>query len=165
MKITTSRFGTIEISEKEIIFFGEGLLGFEKFKKYIILNTDENSPFSWLQCVDDGGLAFVIIEPLNFMFEYDLEISDSDAAFIELKKAEDAVLYVIVSIPGNPSEMTANLQGPIVINANNRHARQVISSNPRHSVKVRILDEMEKRTAKINELQASSQTSKRGEEE
>ena len=106
-----------------------------------------------MQCVDDENLAFVIIEPLSFMFEYDVEIADSDADFIELTRAEDAVLYVLVSIPANPQEMTANLQGPLVVNVKNRKARQIISTNRRHSVKVKILDEMEKRAAKLQEIQ------------
>lgn len=155
MKISTSRFGKIEICEDEIVIFEEGLLGFGDYHQYIILNADDGSPFRWLQCVDDGNLAFVIIEPLSFMFEYDIEISDADAKFIGLERAEDAVLYVIVSIPANPSDMTANLQGPVVINAANRKGRQVISSNSRHSVKVRILDEMERRAAKLKEVQDS----------
>jgi flagellar assembly factor FliW len=108
-----------------------------------------------LQCVDDGKLAFVIIEPLSFMFEYDLEIADSDAEFIGLTKVDDAVIYVIVSIPANPKDMTANLQGPLVINVKTRKGRQIISNNNRHSVKARILDEMEKRAAKIKEVQES----------
>ena len=163
MKISTSRFGKIEINKDEIITFEDGLLGFEYYHSYIILNTDENSPFRWLQCVDDGNLAFVIVEPLSFMFEYDLEISDSDAERIDLKKAEDAVLYVIVSIPENPQDMTANLQGPIVVNASNRKARQVISNNSKHSIKVRILDEMEKRAKKLKEVQESLDSQKKGE--
>jgi flagellar assembly factor FliW len=155
MNLSTSRFGKISIADEEIITLEEGLLGFEDYHRYVVLNTDDGSPFRWLQCVDDGNLAFVIIEPLSFMFEYDLEISDSDAEFIGLKCAEDAVLYVIVSIPQNPKDMTANLQGPLVINAANRKGRQVISSNSRHSVKARILDEMEKRAAKLKEVQDS----------
>jgi flagellar assembly factor FliW len=155
MNLSTSRFGKIGIADEEIITFDEGLLGFEDYHRYVVLNTDDGSPFRWLQCVDDGNLAFVIIEPLSFMFEYDLEISDSDAEFIALKRAEDAVLYVIVSIPQNPKDMTANLQGPLVINAANRKGRQIISSNSRHSVKARILDEMEKRAAKLKEVQDS----------
>jgi len=155
MNLSTARFGKISIADEEIITFDEGLLGFEDYHRYVVLNTDDGSPFRWLQCVDDGNLAFVIIEPLSFMFEYDLEISDSDAEFIALKRAEDAVLYVIVSIPQNPKDMTANLQGPLVINAANRHGRQIISSNSRHSVKARILDEMEKRAAKLKEVQDS----------
>ncbi len=155
MKISTSRFGKIEISKDEIITFEEGLLGFGEYHQYVVLNADDDSPFRWLQCVDDGNLAFVIIEPLSFMFEYDIEISDSDAGFITLERAEDAVLYVIVTIPANPSDMTANLQGPLVINAANRKGRQIISSNTKHSVKARILDEMEKRAAKLKEVQDS----------
>lgn len=155
MKISTSRFGKVEIVKDEIITFEEGLLGFGEYHQYIILNTDDGSPFRWLQCVDDGNLAFVIIEPLSFMFEYDIEISDADAAFIKLVRAEDAVLYVVVSIPANPSDMTANLQGPLVINVANRKGRQIISSNSRHSTRVKILDEMERRAAKIKEVQDS----------
>jgi flagellar assembly factor FliW len=153
MKISTTRFGKIDISPDEIITFDEGLLGFEDYHRYIVLNPDDGGPFRWMQCVDDENLAFVIIEPLSFMFEYDVEIADSDADFIELTRAEDAVLYVLVSIPANPQEMTANLQGPLVVNVKNRKARQIISTNRRHSVKVKILDEMEKRAAKLQEIQ------------
>ncbi len=155
MKLSTLRFGEIEVSEEEVIFFPEGLLGFEAYHRFVILNNEDGSPFRWLQCVDDGNLAFVIIEPLSFMFEYNINISDSDQNFLKLTKAEDAVLYTIVSIPDNPHDMTANLQGPILINAANRHARQIISSNPRHSVKARILTEMEKRAKKLQEVQDS----------
>jgi flagellar assembly factor FliW len=161
MNLSTSRFGKISIAESEIITFEEGLLGFEDYHRYIVLNTDDGSPFRWLQCIDDGNLAFVIIEPLSFMFEYDLEISDSDAEFIGLTRAEDAVLYVIVSIPQNPKDMTANLQGPLVINVANRNGRQIISNNSRHSVKARILDEMEKRAAKLKEVQESLDSDKK----
>jgi flagellar assembly factor FliW len=155
MNLSTSRFGKIKIVDEEIITFEEGLLGFEDYHRYVVLNTDDGSPFRWLQCVDDGKLAFVIIEPLSFMFEYDLEIADSDAEFIGLTKVDDAVIYVIVSIPANPKDMTANLQGPLVINVKTRKGRQIISNNNRHSVKARILDEMEKRAAKIKEVQES----------
>ena len=162
MKISTSRFGKIEICKDEIISFAEGLLGFGEYHQYVVLNTEDGSPFRWLQCVEDGNLAFVIIEPLSFMFEYDIEISDADQAFVGLTRAEDVVLYVIVSIPANPSDMTANLQGPLVINAANHQGRQVISSNNRHSVRVRILDEMEKRAAKLKEVKDSLDPASKG---
>ncbi|MBI3038931.1 flagellar assembly protein FliW [bacterium] len=164
MKVTTLRFGEIEISPEEIIEFPEGLLGFDHLHRYVILNTQKDSPFRWLQCVEDGQLAFVIIEPLSFMFSYDLEISDSDAEFLGLKKAEDVILYAIVTIPENVQEMTANLQGPIVINAVNRKARQVISNNPELKLKTRILDEMAKRTEKINSLKPAPTSPKKEDE-
>lgn len=155
MKIETNRFGTITISEDEIVQFEEGLLGFEAYHKYVVLNTEDGSPFRWLQSVDDGNLAFVIIEPLSFMLEYDLEIPDEDQVALSLERAEDVVIYAIVSIPDNPQDMTANLQGPVVINAKDKKGRQIISTNSRHSVRVHILNEMEKRAAKLQEIQDS----------
>ena len=155
MKISTARFGDIEILDEEIIEFADGLLGFEEFHQFVILNTEEGSPFRWMQSVDDGDLAFVIIEPLAFMFAYDLEIDDVDAARIELEVVEDAALFAIVTIPENAQEMTANLQGPLVINAKTRKGRQIISNNPKHPVKAKILEEMEKRAHKLQEAQDS----------
>lgn len=155
MNIATSRFGQIDINPSEIVEFPEGLLGFDEFHRYVILNTDDGSPFRWLQCVDDGDLAFVIIEPLSFMFEYDLDIPDADQQFLGLHKPEDVVLYAVVSIPENPRDMTANLQGPLLIHATTRKGRQIISPNQKHPVKARILEEMERRERKLKEVQDS----------
>lgn len=155
MKIKTSRFGEIEIGKEEIIVFPDGLLGFTDYTRYVILNTSEGSPFRWLQCIDDGNLAFIVIEPINFMFSYDLEISDSDAEFLGLTKPEEVILYSIVTIPENPKDMTANLQGPLVINAANRKARQVISTNSQHLLKAKIIDEMAKRETQLKKVKKS----------
>lgn len=155
MKLKTARFGEIEISQEDIIEFSEGLLGFDPFHRFVILNSSDNSPFRWLQSLDDGSLAFVIIEPLNFLFEYDLDISDADAAKLGLQKPEDVIIYVIVTIPENIRDMTANLQGPLIINALTRKGRQIISTNHAHSLKAGIVDEMARREARIREVKGS----------
>lgn len=161
MKIKTTRFGEIDVSQEEIITFPEGLLGFEEAHRFIVLNTQDGGPFRWFQCLDKGELAFVIIEPLQFMFAYDLEIPDSDVDFLGLKGTEDVLLYAIVTIPENPYDMTANLQGPLVINVRSRQARQIISTNPKHSVRTSILMEMEHRAQKLKEAQPPTEPPKK----
>jgi flagellar assembly factor FliW len=161
MKFQTSRFGTIETDPSEIIEFSDGLLGFDLFKRYVILNTQENSPFRWLQSLDEGSLAFIIIEPLQFMFAYDLEISDADVKALDIQNPEEVILYSIVTIPDKAQEMTANLQGPVVINAKNRKGRQVISTNPNHLVKTRVIDEMAKREAELKKVKDSLDSDKK----
>lgn len=161
MKIKTSRFGEIEISQEDIVEFSEGLLGFEAARRFVVLNTQEGGPFRWLQCIDNADLAFVIIEPMQFMFSYDLEISDADVAFLGVQAAEDVLLYAIVTIPENPRDMTANLQGPLVINVKSRKARQIISTQASHSVKASIIAEMEKRAQKLKESQSSQEAPKK----
>ena len=96
------------------------------------------------------------------MFEYDLDVSDSDQEFVGLTRSEDAIIYAIVSIPSNPQNMTANLQGPLLINVVNRKGRQIISSNPKHLIKTKILDEMQIRARKIQELNKSLNPKEKG---
>ncbi len=161
MKITTTRFGEIDFAKEEIIDFPEGLLGFDDFHGFVILNPNDGGPFRWLQSTEDGALAFVIIEPLSFMFEYDLEVSDSDAAFLGLTNPQDAVVYSIVTIPENFQDMTANLQGPLIINSKSRKGRQIISGNSKHHIKTRIIDEMTKRAGKIKDVKDSLEPDKK----
>lgn len=53
-------------------------------------------------------------------------------------------MFAIVTIPTNPSDMTANLQGPIIVNPDKRLGRQAISLSDRYSVRHKILEEMKK---------------------
>ena len=54
MKLKTRFFGEIEIDEKKVIDFEEGLPGFENLRKFLFM-TDENedAPFCWLQSIED----------------------------------------------------------------------------------------------------------------
>ncbi|MFC1670955.1 flagellar assembly protein FliW, partial [Spirochaetota bacterium] len=51
----------------------------------------------------------------------------------------------IVTIPENPKEMTANLQGPIIVNPHKRIGKQAISANEKYGVRHGILEEMNNR--------------------
>jgi flagellar assembly factor FliW len=68
----------------------------------------------------------------------------NDIEAVGAQGAENLLVFAIVTIPSNPSEMTANLQGPVIINPEKRLGRQAISLSDRYSVKHRILDEMKK---------------------
>jgi len=143
MKVSTSRFGEIEVPDEDIIRFPFGILGFDNSSDYVILNDPATEPLRWLQSLQEPELAFVIIDPLRFRTEYELDLSDEDVESLELQSPEEAITYAIVVIPKNePQKMTANLQGPIVINAARMIAKQVISTNSSHKLKHFVLDEM-----------------------
>ena len=145
VKVDTKPFGEIEVDEGQIIDFPEGILGFDFIKKFVILDSDdEGSPFKWMQAYNEKGLAFVIIRPSDFMDRYDLVISQSDYETVKAESAEELIVLAIVTIPDNPSDMTANLQGPIIINPVRRLGKQAISLNDRYTVRHRIIDEMKK---------------------
>ena len=65
MKVETSRFGTINISEKEIVRFPEGLYGFEKETEFTLLpfNPNVESPMGWMLSLESYHLAFAVTDP------------------------------------------------------------------------------------------------------
>jgi flagellar assembly factor FliW len=136
VEIKTTRFGQVEIDENFIIALPDGVLGFEDLKSYIILDHfDKESPFKWLQSVEDPSLAFVITDPLVFVPEYKAKISKEEVSSIALSDASKALIVVIVNIKRDHSEITVNLQGPIVINSEKKLARQVIIRGSDYSVR------------------------------
>lgn len=147
IKIQTKPFGEIEVNELQIIDFPEGILGFDFIKKFVILDTeDEGSPFKWMQAFDEKDLAFVIIRPVDFMEKYDLLISQSDLETVKAESVGDLLVFAIVTIPENPEKMTANLQGPIIINVEKKLGMQAISMSERYGVRHNILDEIRRQS-------------------
>ncbi|MCK4905991.1 MAG: flagellar assembly protein FliW [Spirochaetes bacterium] len=134
VKIQTKAFGEIEVSDKQKISFPDGILGFEFIKDYYLLDM-EDSPFYWLQSIEEQDIAFVVIQPDLFIPDYKLKVNNAELESIDIKDKEDILIFTIVTIPENPSEMTANLQGPIIINKKNNLARQAISLDDNHRVK------------------------------
>ncbi len=143
--IKSKPYGEIEIDEKQIIDFPDGLLGFDYIKKFALLDVDDKkSPFKWLQAMDEPALAFVVIRPEDFMAEYRLVVSQSDLDGVEAADKEGLVVLAIVTIPENPSDMTANLQGPLIVNPEKKLGRQAISLSDTYHVRHKILEEMKK---------------------
>ncbi len=145
IKVNTKPFGEIEVDEAQVIDFPEGILGFDFIRKFVILDSDdEGSPFKWMQAFDEKNLAFVIIRPVDFMENYELVISPNDYETVKVKNADELLVLAIVTIPENPADMTANLQGPVIINPVKRIGKQAISLSDRYTVRHRIIDEMKK---------------------
>ena len=120
MRVDTARFGTIDAAEEQIFSFPMGMLGFAKYKRYIVLDHSENSPFKWLQSIDDGALAFIITDPVFFKADYHIELRRGEISIIEPSAEEDLVLSVIMTIPESPQDMSANLMAPLIFNMSNR---------------------------------------------
>lgn len=143
--INTRPYGEIEIDERQVISFPEGILGFDYIKEFALLDSDDDkSPFMWLQATGEPELAFVVIRPEDFLEEYKLVVSQGDLEAVSEKETEKLVVLAIVTIPANPSEMTANLQGPIIINPVKKLGRQAISLSEKYHVRHQILEEMKK---------------------
>ena len=136
MKLITKNFGEIEIDEEKIIHFPEGILGFEEEKEFVVINDeDEESPFGWLQAIENPELTFVIINPFFVYPNYDITIPETAQKKLEIQDKKDLIIYSIVVVPKDIEKMTANLIGPIIINTKEMIGKQVILDDDRYSTK------------------------------
>ena len=60
MQIETTRFGALDIEERKVIQFPDGLPGFEDRRLFTLVphhtaDGGKGSPFVWLQSLEDGG--------------------------------------------------------------------------------------------------------------
>ena len=68
IKINTTKFGEVEIDKSLIFEFISPIIGFNDLKKYTIIDYKPDSPFKWLQSMEDMELAFPItLYNLNFL--------------------------------------------------------------------------------------------------
>lgn len=135
MRIKTKQFGTVDIDDSKIINMREGVPGFPDMKRYILLDSEETKPFYSFQCVDDPALAFIIMDP--FLFKPDYKV-DTGPLLRKMGWREDEEITVCVIINAthpDPKKMTANLVGPLVINAKKCEAAQMVIYDTDYSYK------------------------------
>ena len=140
MVIKTTRFGEISISEESILNIPEGMLGFESCKHFVLLETQPDSPFKWLQSVDEPHLAFMVINPLDFFPDYDIDLPDDDADMLGLNCPMDAALLTTVTLDPDEGRATTNLLGPVAINSQNLRAKQIVLQDERYGTKHIIME-------------------------
>jgi flagellar assembly factor FliW len=141
MKVNTKAYGIIEVDERQKVSFPAGLFGFETLRDYLILDA-EKQPFYWLQSTDDAGVAFVLVNPFLFRPDYELDIGDGELTSIGIASPEKALVFAIVTIPPDGGPMTANLQGPLIINRDLRLGKQAILTDPRWKTRHDIVEEL-----------------------
>ena len=145
-KVSTSRFGEIEVDEKKIVHFKNGIPAFESEHEFIILPYEENSPYYFMQSVNSPDLAFLLTIPFLFFPEYTFEIDDETIKELEIKNYDNVLYYSMITIPnGSIRYMTANLLAPIVLNSDNMQAKQVVLEKSNYTTKHRLFPEAAKR--------------------
>ena len=144
MEIITKARGKISVSDDRLITIPEGLFGFEEYTKYALVDSDYE-PFLWLQSCENPNLAFLIVDPFLICNEYETDIDDASLKKIGITKPEDIIIMTIVTVPHDGSTITANFQGPLVINKQNHKCMQAILSDNRWSTKVDIVQALNKK--------------------
>lgn len=145
MIVQTSRFGAVELTQEDILTFPEGLIGFNSFNRFVLLDDPNDELFAWLQSCDDPDIAFPVLEPELFTVNYSIEMTKHDLEALKMPSMERARVFTIVTIPDDPTQMTANMKAPIVINVPNKIARQCVLQDSQLAIREPIFAKLQQR--------------------
>lgn len=145
MIISTSRFGQVELKEEDVLTFPEGLLGFSDLRKFVLLDDPNDEIFAWLQSCEAAQIAFPVLEPELFSPEYKSILTKTDLESLKLTNINNSRQFSIVTIPDDPTLMTANLKAPIVVNISDRIARQCVLQDNNLAIREPIFAKLQQR--------------------
>lgn len=157
MRIQTSRFGLIEIQESDVVQFPEGILGFGQLRRFVLIDDPTDEIFAWLQSCEEPGIAFPILEPELFTTAYNPILAKSDLAALQLNEPKGYRMFSIVTIPQDPTQMTANLKAPIIINVKARIARQCVLQDNQLAIREPIFAKLQQRVVQNPQQPIKSQ--------
>ncbi len=145
MIISTSRFGQVELKQEDVLTFPEGLLGFADLRKFALLDDPSDEIFAWLQSCEAPQIAFPVLEPELFAAQYKVTLTKGDLEALKMTSSEKARYFSIVTIPDDPTQMTANLKAPVVVNIEGRTARQCVLQDNNLAIREPIFTKLQQR--------------------
>lgn len=145
MTIMTKVFGEITIDDDRIIKFPKGIVGFPDLTDFALLHDSEKGADSvhWLQSLQEPAFAMPVMDPLRVCPDYNPEVDDEILQNLGELNPDEMLVLVTMTVPKDVKLMSVNLKGPIVINAAQKTAIQVIVEGDGYPVKFPIYDILE----------------------
>lgn len=131
IEIAHRRVGAIRLPESAVMRFA-GLPGFPHARRFALFQHDQDSPFSWLACLDDPELAFVVTDPRLFFPDYAPGIPTRSLEALGSDATGPFDLLAIANLSG--SAPCLNLAAPLVVDAETRRGVQVVLDDERHAI-------------------------------
>ena len=143
MKLKTKIFDEVDIDDDKIITFVNGIIGFPELNKFALIFDEKRgtgSPVRWLQSLDEPAFAMPVIDPLVVVSNYNPKVEDELLKPIGDLDKDQLLILVTLTVPPVIQDMTVNLKAPLVINAAERKACQIIAEGDEYAVKYPIYD-------------------------
>ena len=134
MQLQTTRFGTIEVDSESVITFTQPILGFQEFRRFVLLPGPPDDMLVWLQSVDSGDLAFILMDPRAVVPDYDVDLRPHELAELAVSTKDEIDVYTLVVVPQDKSKVRTNLKAPILISRKHRLGKQTILDRSNYPV-------------------------------
>ena len=139
MRIQSLTFGEIEIADDTIYTFDEGIPGLRNISKYTIIESDDTAPFNWLQACESPFLSLMMLDPIMIDPTYKVPLNPEYSRVLGEFTPDDIATRVLIVVPEDPQNMTANLLAPILFNTRTRRGAQVVVEGTRELLRVKVI--------------------------
>lgn len=130
MIVQSEVLGPLTVEPDAVTRFPTGLVGLPDCREFVLIPAHREGLF-WLQSVEHGELAFVLVDPFLFFPGYEAELSATDLEELQATDGPEVAVLAIVTLPASRDEQpTANLQGPLALNLEARIAKQLVLETP-----------------------------------
>ncbi len=126
MQLTTTRFGVMEVDPGTVYTFTQPIIGFQEFRRFVLLAGPAESRVFWLQSTESAELAFLLMNPRDVMPEYTVPLSSHELAELAASSMEELEVYTLVVVPEDPAKIRTNLKAPILINRKHHLGKQTV---------------------------------------
>lgn len=142
MNIQTGRFGLLTVAEEDRISIPGGLHGLPEYTEFCLVDPGDDILILWLQSLQNPEIALPILEPKIFKTDYTVRLSAAELRELKLDSVNQAAVFSILTIEDDITQMTANLKAPLVINLQEKVAKQVVLQENEYGIKHSMFKEL-----------------------
>jgi len=135
LELEHPQFGMIRFRQQDVIYFPQGIPGYEKNKHYILLSERGDPDSVRMISIDDASLSFILKNPRKFMPGYQPNISNRDLKDLQIDNPQSLLMYVILTLNPRQVDSTINLRAPILINKRQNLGKQLVLLDDKYSTK------------------------------
>lgn len=109
----------LPLGGEQEFFFPDGLFGLTSYRHFVLSHyqpTDGSASPFFLLNAKDGTLSLPLIEPQRLVADYHLALPPEILSQLGAHSPTELVVLVIVTLRERLEDITANLQGPVLLN-------------------------------------------------
>lgn len=137
--MTVATLETTETTAVPVIDFVAPMPGFPDDRHFVLVRVDESGLLYALTSMESQGLRFLVVPPAPFFPDYAPEIDDDTLAALAVSDPANLLVLLVVTTGDRPSDVTANLMAPIIVDQATRRAVQLVLTRSGLPVRERLM--------------------------
>ncbi len=126
MQLRTSRFGDIDVPDGSVVTFTQPIIGFQEYRRFVLLPGPADSAVTWLQSTESGELAFLLMNPKDVVPDYKVQLGQHELSELAVSAVAELEIYTILVVSEDVSKVRTNLKAPILVNPRQRLGKQTV---------------------------------------